>query len=76
MQAPHVYIVHHNGYDIECYGELQEDSNFSVVCENEEDDEIWCEGNPNSEEYTFSSWEEVVEVLSRYFDDIVEISAV
>jgi hypothetical protein len=55
---------------------LQDDSNFAVVCEEEDDDGIWCDGNPNSEDYTFSSWEEVVKVLTLEFDNIVEITAV
>ena len=38
MQAPSVYIVHFEGRDVECYGTLEEDSNFSAVCEDEEDD--------------------------------------
>jgi hypothetical protein len=63
---------------VECYGELQDDSNFHVVCENEEDDDVWLEGNPdNEEDYTFSSWEEVVTVLSQFYDaTIIEITAV
>jgi hypothetical protein len=76
MQAPHVYIVHYNGSDIECYGELEDDSNFSVICADENNDTIWCEGNPSSPGYTFDTWEGVVRELSKYFDDIVEISAV
>ena len=63
--------------DIECYGELQDDSNFSVVCEDEEDDNIWADGNPDREDGTFHSWEEVVDTLKAQYDSpIVEISAV
>ena len=42
MEAPHVYIVHYQGRDVECYGILEETSNFSVVCDDECDDDIWC----------------------------------
>ena len=63
--------------DIDCYGELRDDSNFYIVCENEEYDGIWADGNPDSPDYTFKNWREVVAVLtSKYRHDIVEISAV
>lgn len=69
-------IVEFNGRKIECYGELYDDSNFHVVCDNDDDDDIWTDGNPYHPEYIFASWGEVVKVLSENFDDIVEISAV
>ncbi len=72
MQAPSVYIVHHNGADVECYGTLEEDSNFSVVCADEEDDDVWCEGRPDGG--WFTTWEDVVECLQREFGSrIIEI---
>ncbi len=72
MEAPSVYIVHHNGADVECYGALEEDSNFSVVCADEEDDDVWCEGRPDGG--WFTTWEDVVECLQREFDSrIIEI---
>ena len=75
MEAPHVYIVHYNGYDIECYGTLEEDSNLSVVCADESDDDFWCNANPVTGN-PFETWEEVVQELSKHFDsDIYEISA-
>tara|TARA_B110000503_G_scaffold134035_1_gene212444 strand:- start:962 stop:1171 length:210 start_codon:yes stop_codon:yes gene_type:complete len=63
---------------VECYGKLHDDSNFSIVCEDEEDDDIWTEGNPNTDsDYFFETWEEVVDTLSAQYDSpIVEISAV
>ncbi len=63
-------------YDIMCYGPLEENSNFHVVCEDEEFDEAWCDGNPNSEDFTFASWEEVCAELVKHFPDIVEIEAI
>jgi hypothetical protein len=63
-------------YAIMCYGELEENSNFSVVCEDEEFDDTWCEGNPNSAEYTFASWEEVCAELVKHFPEIEEIEAI
>lgn len=72
MEAPHVYVVNYDGYDIECYGTLEEDSNFAVVCEDEEHDDIWCEGHPDGG--SFATWEEVVEHLQREFaSPIIEI---
>lgn len=73
MQA---YIVHHEGVDVECYGTLEEDSNFSVVCEDEEDDDVWCDGNCVTDE-PFQTWEEAVKHLwGEYASAIIEISAV
>lgn len=62
---------------IECYGDLDDSSNFSIVCDDEEDDGVWCEGNPDSANFTFESWEQVVETIRNYWaGDIIEISAV
>jgi hypothetical protein len=76
MKAPYAYIVHFEGRDVECYGELKEDSDFSVVCDDEYDDDVWCANHPITG-LPFSSWEEVVESLRPYFgSDILEITAV
>jgi hypothetical protein len=72
-------VVQYQDEMIECYGDLEENSNFHVVCHDEEQDDVWVDGNPNSEDYTFESWEQVVQVLSEQdcFDSgIIEISAV
>lgn len=59
---------------VTCYGELRDDSNFEVVCENEEDDGCWADGKPDGG--SFATWEEVVNTLYKHFDSpIVEISA-
>lgn len=72
-----MYKVDFLGTVTECYGELEDSSNFEVVCANEEDDAVWCDGNPNSEDYTFETWEDVVMTLQPHFDsDILEISAI
>ena len=71
MEAPHVYIVRHNDRDVECYGTLEETSNFSVVCLDEWDDDIWCDGVDGD-----LTWETVVAELQPHFASrIVEISA-
>ncbi len=74
MEALHVYVVPFEGSDVECYGQLEEDSNFSVVCDDECDDDVWCDGRPDGG--WFTTWEDVVECLQREFNsDILEISA-
>jgi hypothetical protein len=53
---------------------LEEDSNFSVVCDDESDDDVWTDGDPDNE--SFTTWEDVVACLQMHFDsDIQEISA-
>lgn len=75
MEANHVYIVHYEGRPVECYGMLDEDSNFSVVCDDECDDDVWVNANPVTGN-AFADWEEVVYELQKHFDsDILEISA-
>ena len=72
MQAPYAYIVRFNEIDVECYGELEETSNFEVVCEDEYDDSTWCDGIEGP-----LSWEQVVAYLQRYYaSDILQITAV
>lgn len=59
---------------VSCYGELHEDSNFDVVCEDEEFDDIWCNANP--EGGSFTTWAEVVRVLQNFYDSpIVQIES-
>jgi len=75
MEANHVYVVHYQGRDVECYGTLEDDSNFSVVCDDEFDDDVWTDGDPLSNG-PFLTWETVVDTLQNYFDsDIQEITA-
>lgn len=75
MEAPTVYIVHHNGHDVECYGTLEENSNFNVVCADEWDDDVWYNADPVTGN-PFEDWETVVARLQPYFNsDILEIDA-
>ena len=71
------HMVKVAGYEVECYGILEENSNFEVVCDDEEDDSIWCEGNTETGE-PFTSWEECVEhLVEMYFPaTIIQITAV
>lgn len=65
------HVVHFQGRDVECYGDLEETSNFSVVCEDEWDDDVWCNGIVGD-----LTWENIVAHLQLYFgSDILEISA-
>lgn len=71
MEAPYVYVVHFKGRDIECYGELEDDSNFDVICDDEYYDDTWCYGVDGE-----LTWENVVAYLQTQFNsDIIEISA-
>ena len=71
------HMVKVEGYEVECYGLLEENSNFEVVCDDEEDDSIWCEGNTETGE-PFTSWEECVEhLVEMYFPaTIIQVTAV
>ena len=72
----HVTITSQYGDKVECYGALEEDSNFSVVCEDEYDDDTWCDAHPVTGE-PFKTWQDVVAQLSDQFESvIIEISAV
>ena len=69
-------LVKHNGFEVQCYGDLEDDSNFEVVCEDESEDSTWAEGNPITDE-PFKTWEEAIEVLHKYYDsNILELTAV
>ena len=73
MEANHV--VKFEGREVSCYGELAEDSNFSVVCDDEWDDSVWCDGDPVTGN-PFLTWETVLERLQPYYNsEIVEITS-
>lgn len=55
-----------------CYGTLEETSNFQVVCEDEADDGVWCDGIEG-----LLNWDNVVMCLQPHFaSNIIEITAV
>jgi hypothetical protein len=72
------YTVTHKGIKVDCYNSVEDNSNFEIICEDENNDTIWIGGNPDTEYYAFSSWEEVVAFFIDELDisDIVEITAV
>jgi hypothetical protein len=55
-----------------CYGEVQWDSNFDIVCEDEENDYIDC-GDDTDGPLT---WEYQIERLKKLNEDMVEVSAI
>lgn len=60
---------------VECFGELTEDSNFEVCCDDEDFDGVWCDANPDGG--TFQNWQEVVNTLWKYYDSpIVQVCAI
>ena len=64
------------GKETLCYGELNETSNIEVVCENEADDSVWCNGFDDFTEANLT-WENVVLYLQQFYpSDILEVSAV
>jgi hypothetical protein len=70
------HIVRIQGIEVMCYGSLEDNSNFDVVCDEEEDDSCWVDGNTETGE-PFKTWEECVEhLLGMYASTIIEISAV
>ena len=59
------------GKETICYGELEETSNFSVVCDDEWDDSVWCDGVDGD-----LNWDNVVAHLQQFYpSDIIEITA-
>lgn len=62
---------------VDCYGELCDDSNFHIVCEDEDFDGVWVDGNPETLNGNFQSWEDVVDILQKHIKSpIIEITAV
>jgi hypothetical protein len=56
--TPKPTIITRNGQTVHCYGEWKEDSNCSCVFDDEELDDIYCDGGAN--------WTAVVEELTAY----------
>ena len=64
------------GHEIWCYGDIEEDSNFSIICDDECND-IVAPGLEDENGEPPTSWKQVIEILEkRYeFKDIEEISS-
>lgn len=63
MLDKHVY-KRKDGGETWCYGTIQEDSNFSVVCEDEYNDGIWA----GDLDFYPENWDQVCEYLEEYYD--------
>lgn len=62
---------------VDCYGTVRDNSNFYIVCEDEEYDGIWADANPDDPEGVFKNWTQVVNYLTAHYrQDIVEIQEV
>ncbi len=49
-----------------CYGEIREDSNFAIACDNEYRDGIWTDND------NFTTWKQVCEYLESHYDRKIE----
>jgi hypothetical protein len=72
----HTTITTRLGATCECFGALEEDSNFELICEREEDDTVWLYGNTKTDK-SFKTWQEAADFFEELFSMwIVEIHAV
>lgn len=64
------------GHEVWCYGEVEEDSNFSVVCNDEFNDAV-VPGLEDEQGEPPTSWHQVIDILEKRlgFKDIEEISS-
>ena len=70
-------VIKYKGAEVHCYGKVEWDSNFAIVCDDEDYDGYYCDGNPNREDFTFKNWTEVVHhLVDNYREDIVQLEAV
>lgn len=69
MTADFVYN-RKDGGQTHCYGTIEWDSNFAVVCDNEYLDGIWC-GDSGIDPETVG-WEGVCAYLEEYYDTQIE----
>ena len=69
--ADYIY-TRKNGGTTHCYGSVEDDSNYDLVCENELMDGIWAEGNPASPEFTFTNWREACIHLEKEYCSTIE----
>lgn len=70
METTYIYNRKDGGTTY-CYGEVREDSNFVIHCDNELDDGVWCDNTK------LRTWPAVCRYLEKnYNTKIEEISAV
>jgi hypothetical protein len=64
------------GVRLDCYGELKDDSNFVVTCDDEDDDFVWLEGNTDTDT-SFKTWQEAADFFEEISSGlVVEIDAI
>lgn len=68
-------IIEKPNGEIWCYGDIHWDSNFEVVCDNEEDDCI-VPGLTNTNDDPVTTWQEVIDSLVNDNWDINEIEQI
>jgi uncharacterized protein YbdZ (MbtH family) len=67
MTADYVYPRLDGGTTL-CYGVVEEDSNFSVVCSDEDMDGIWA----GDIDFVPTDWKSVCQYLEQYYYDQIE----
>lgn len=70
-EMAYLLIDRPDGGKCDCYGTIEEDSNFEIVCYDEEDDCIWLTGNHDTDE-PFKSWQEAVTWLCENVNPKIE----
>lgn len=67
MTADYVYPRLDGGTTL-CYGVVEENSNFSVVCSDEDMDGIWA----GDIDFIPTDWKSVCQYLEQYYDTKIE----
>ena len=57
--------------EVSCYGDLTDDSNFEVLCEDEEEDFVWITREPSQQK----NWNDIVHFLLGKGLKVIEINA-
>ena len=61
------YVYHRkDGGTTFCYGEVREDSNFDIVCENENYDNVWTDND------SCRTWNQVCKYLENNYNPHIE----
>jgi hypothetical protein len=55
-----------DGGTTDCYGELRQDSNFSIVCEDEMSDGIWTDNE------SLTTWQHICKYLEKNYNSKIE----
>ena len=66
-QADYIY-KRKDGGTTYCYGEVREDSNFEVTCDNEINDGVYCDNDSEKN----NTWRRVAKHLEEVYDTQIE----